>query len=57
MGEWFESKPAQSGGTVEPLDEQREAAVGNLWATAGVYAALAVVSGLVVGVHRLRGNL
>eukprot|EP00887_Chlorella_sp_A99_P005216 scaffold1.g5216.t1 len=57
VGEWFESKPATAGSAVEPLEEQREAAVKNLWVTAGVYAALGVVSGLVVCVHRIRGRL
>lgn len=33
-GEWFEAK-AQPGHEVEPLDEQRDVVVGNLWKTVG----------------------
>ncbi|PSC75882.1 DNA mismatch repair [Micractinium conductrix] len=56
-GEWFEAKPETPGGHVEPLHEQRDVVVKNLWATVGIYAAFGVVSGMAVCVHKVRGNL
>ena len=55
-GEWFEAK-AEPGHPVEPLAEQRQLAVANLWKAVGMYAAVGVVSGVAVCVHKLRGNL
>ncbi len=55
-GEWFEAK-AQPGHEVEPLSEQREIVVANLWKTVGIYAGLAAVSAVAVCVHKVRGNL
>ncbi len=56
VGEWFEAK-AEPGHTVPPLEEQREHAVHNLWVATGIYGAFAVVSGIAVCVHYLRGRL
>lgn len=55
-GEWFEPK-AEPGHEVEPLSEQRETVVHNLWAAVGIYGGLAVLSGVAVCFHKVRGNL
>ncbi|KAI7840780.1 hypothetical protein COHA_005518 [Chlorella ohadii] len=55
-GEWFEAK-AQPGEHLEPLDEQRAVVVANLWKTVGIYAGVGVLSGLMVCLHKVRGNL
>jgi hypothetical protein len=55
-GEWFEPK-AEPGHAVEPLSEQRETVVHNLWAAVGIYGALAALSGVAVCFHKVRGNL
>lgn len=56
VGEWFEAK-AEPGHTVPPLDEQREEAVHKLWVATGIYGAFAVISGVAVCIHKLRGRL
>lgn len=56
VGEWFEAK-AEPGHTVEPLEEQRERAVHNLWVATGIYGGFAVLSGVFVCIHKLRGRL
>ena len=55
-GEWFEAK-AEPGHEVEPLGEQRELVVGNLWKAVGIYAGVGVVSAVAVCMHKVRGNL
>lgn len=42
---------------MEPLEEQRDVVVANLWKTVGLYAGVAVVSGAAVCVHKVRGAL
>jgi len=56
VGEWFDPKGTPES-PAKPLGEQREAAVGNLWAAVGIYAALGLASGIVVCTHKLRGTL
>lgn len=56
VGEWFEAK-AEPGHTVEPLEEQQERAVHNLWVATGIYAGFVVFSGVFVCIHKLRGRL
>ena len=55
-GEWFEAK-AEPGHGVEPLGEQRELVVGNLWKAVGIYAGVGVISTVAVCMHKVRGNL
>lgn len=55
-GEWFEAKP-QPGHEQEPLDEQRDEVVENLWKTVGIYAATGIASGVAVLYHKMRGSL
>lgn len=55
-GEWFEAK-AEPGHEVEPLEEQRAKVVASLWQTVGLYAGVAVLSGVAVCLHKVRGAL
>ena len=55
-GEWFEMK-GEPGKPPEPLHEQREAAVHNLWVAAAIYGAFGALSGIAVCSHKVRGNL
>lgn len=56
MGEWFEAK-AEPGHEPPPLDEQKAHATHNLWVATGIYAGFAVLSGVFVCIHKLRGRL
>ena len=42
---------------MEPLGEQREVVVGNLWKAVGIYAGVGIVSAVAVCMHKVRGNL
>lgn len=56
VGEWFDPK-GSPGQPPQPLNEQRSAAVHSLWMAVIIYAVMAVVSGIAVCTHRIRGAL